>query len=133
MTANATEGPDATDAGENPKKRQRRYVSHALVEVRKFRQLPIFCYSAVLLDMSLSGFKLEFTGEVRTTPGKRYWLYIPLAPLGITAPKKMLCLCECRWFDESRFRIGGVFIGLNKTDHLLIEQIVAGLKERGQI
>ena len=110
------------------KPRQQRYISHALVEVKRFKVLPFFCYSSVLLDISLGGFKLEFTSEVVITPGTQYWLNIPLSPLGIYAPKKIICKCECRWYDDSRFRMGGVFIDLSKTDQIIIEQIVESLK-----
>ncbi len=115
------------------KHRAQRYVSHALVEVKRFKYLPFFCDSAVLLDISVGGFKIEFTAEVQVAPGNQYWLSIPLSPLGIYAPKKLLCKCECRWFDETRYRIGGTFIDLSKTDRMLIEQIVSSLKSRGQL
>ncbi len=113
--------------------RQERVLSHALVEVRRFKHLPFSCHSAVLLDISLSGFKLEFTGEFRAEPGKQYWLHIPLAPLGIYAPKRIMCKVECRWFDEKRFRIGGVFMGMSKTETLLIEQTIETLKSNGRL
>ena len=115
------------------KARAQRYISHALVEVRRFRFLPLFCESAVLLDISVGGFKLEFTGEVKVIPGNQYWLNIPLSPLGIYAPKKLVCKSECRWFDDTRSRIGGTFIDLSKTEQMLIEQIVSSLKSRGQL
>lgn len=118
---------------EHERPRQERFVSHALVEVRSYRFLPFGCHSAVLLDISLSGFKLEFTGEVNASPGKQYWLCIPLAPLGIFAPKRLMCKVECRWFDEKRYRIGGVFMDLTKTDQLLVEQTIESLKQHGQI
>ena len=124
----------APKTSQNPSNdRAQRYISHALVEVRRFKSLPIFCDSAVLLDISVGGFKLEFTGEVKVTPGNQYWLSIPLSPLGIYAPKRLTCKCECRWFDSNRFRIGGTFTDLTKTDQMLIEQIVASLKSRGQL
>jgi hypothetical protein len=128
--------PVATEskpAEQTVKPRAQRYISHALVEVRRFRILPFFCYSAVLLDISVGGFKLEFTGEIEVAPGNQYWLNIPLSPLGIYAPKRLMCRCECRWFDSSRFRMGGTFVDLSKTDHLLIEQVVSSLKSRGQL
>jgi len=110
-----------------------RYLSHALVEVKKFKNLPFFCDSAVLLDLSSGGFKLEFTNEVRVEPGSRYWLSIPLSPLGIYAPKYLQLRSECRWFDDSRFRIGGTFIDLNKKDQMILEQVVENLLSRKQI
>ncbi|MGE0171583.1 MAG: PilZ domain-containing protein [Oligoflexales bacterium] len=113
--------------------RQERIISHALVEVRKYRFLPFSCYSAVLLDISLNGFKLEFTSEVTLSPSRQYWLSIPLSPLGIYAPKKLLCKCECRWFDGKRYRIGGVFLNLTKTQKMIVEQAIESLKSRKSI
>jgi hypothetical protein len=115
------------------KMRSARYLSHAVVEVRRVRWLPLFCHSAVLLDMSHHGFKLEFMGDVEAAPGSQYWLVIPLAPLGITFPKKLACQCEVRWHDEHRHRIGGVFLNPSPEEMLLIDQVVARLKTRGQI
>lgn len=111
--------------------RENRYRSHALVELRKFKYLPFFAHSAVLLDISLSGFKLEYTGETRTKPGEEFWLNIPLTPLGIYAPAKLICRGECRWFDESRFRVGGVFMQIETPERHIIEQIIETVKKRG--
>ena len=128
MSADAKKDEGDEIANSNP--RPTRYVSHALVEVRKFKSLPLFCHSAVLLDISSSGYKIEFTSEVKMEPGTKCWLNIPLSPLGIYAPKKLAVQSECRWFDERRFRIGGVFVDLNKQDLLLIEQIIVTLQGR---
>lgn len=114
-------------------RRPERYQSHALVEVRRFKALPFFCRSGVLLDISLGGFKLEFTSEVKVQVGQQYWLNIPLAPLGIYAPTRLLCRGEVRWFDTRRFRIGGVFMSLTKTDEMIIQEIVETLRTRGAL
>lgn len=113
--------------------RQNRYTSHALVELRRFKHLPFGVSSAVLLDISFGGFKCEFTGEARLKPGEKFWLSIPLGPLGIHAPQKLLCRGECRWFDPKKFRVGGVFMTLTKTDRLLIDQVVDSMKKRAPI
>lgn len=126
----------ATTSGKDDKEgypRAQRFVSHALVEVRRFKLLPILCHSAVLLDISTGGFKLEFTGEVEVAPGNQYWLHIPLIPLGIPKPKALVCRCEVRWFDKSRFRIGGTFLKITEGEKVLIEKVVSSLKSRGQI
>ena len=116
-----------------PLNRAQRFTSHALVEVRKFRDFPFFCHSAVLLDISVAGFKLEYTGEHKAVPGKIYWLNIPLEPLGIKAPNRVSFRIQCRWFDSKRYRMGGVFLGLSRTDQLLIEQVIDSLKSRGLV
>ncbi len=113
--------------------RAKRFLSHTLVELRRYRHLPFFCDSAVVLDFSAGGFKLEFTGETNSVPGKRYWLHVPLAPLGISSPKAFSCLCECRWFDPKRFRMGGSFLSLTPEQQTQIELIINSIKTRGQL
>ena len=113
--------------------RQTRYLSHAIVELRKFKYLPVFIKSAILLDISLGGFKIEFTADLSITPGLGYWLEMPLSPLGIYAPKKLICKCECRWFDPSQMRMGGVFTQEDRSTQILLEQIVETLKERDDL
>lgn len=110
-----------------------RFTSHALVEVRRFKHLPFGIQSAVLLDISLGGFKAEFTGEAQLKPGQQFWIAVPLTPLGIFAPTRLLCRGECRWFDDKKFRIGGVFLNLTKTDRHIIEQVIDTLKTRGAL
>lgn len=113
--------------------RQERVRSHTFVELRRFKHLPIFCHSAVLLDVSLGGFKIEFTGEVKIQPGQKYWMMIPLGPIGIPSPSRIYCLGECRWFDDTRFRMGGIFLNLGREEITAIEKIVTALKKRSQI
>ena len=108
--------------------REERYISHALAELRKFKKLPFFCRSAVLLDLSRSGFKIELTGEYQIIPGSQYWLNIPLNPLGIYSPQRLVARVECKWFDERRYRVGGIFLDLSQLDQLIIEQIVAAIR-----
>lgn len=115
----------------NQAERQNRYTSHALVELRKFKHLPFGVSSAVLLDISLGGFKAEFTGEAKMKPGDKFWLQVPLSPLGIAAPSRLLCRGECRWFDTKKYRVGGVFLSLTTADRLVIDQLVETLKKRG--
>ena len=113
--------------------RPERYVSHALVEVRRFKHLPLFVHSAILLDISIAGFKLEFTAEIKVNRGEIYWLHVPLTPLGIFAPKRIICQSEVRWFEEKNYRMGGVFINLSKTDRLIIDQAIETLRRQGII
>lgn len=122
---------NSINSDDSAQKRQERFVSHALVEVRKFKWLPFGVHSAVLLDISLQGFKLEFTGETISTIGEKYWLNIPLSPLGIFSPSHLICQTECRWFDQNRFRLGGVFVSLDKNQRLIIDQIINSLQDRG--
>lgn len=110
--------------------RQERFTSHALVEIRKYRWLPFGLHSAVLLDISLQGFKIEFTGEYHASVGDFYWLNVPLSPLGIYSPPRIICQSQCRWFDDQKYRFGGAFVDLDHTQRLIIDQIVETLKFR---
>lgn len=124
------ESAESDEAIKSDIERPNRYTSHALVEVRRFKILPFFCYSAVLLDISISGFKIEFTSDTKVEPGSRYWLNIPLGPLGIFAPKRLLVQAETRWFDSDRFRIGGVFMNLTHTEKMIVEHIIQTIEAR---
>lgn len=110
--------------------RPKRFISHALVEVRRFKRLPLFINSGILLDMSSAGFKIEFTSiDPKVKRGDSLWLHIPLSPLGIRGPGNLSCKIEVRWFDQGSARMGGVFIDLDKVALLTIEQIISRLKE----
>jgi len=113
--------------------RATRYTSHALVELRRWKLLPFGVHSAVLLDISVGGFKIEFTGEANAKSGDVFWLCVPLTPLGISVPTRLTCKVECRWFDPKRFRIGGTFVSLEAGDKLVIEKLVEALRRRGKI
>ena len=115
------------------KNRESRFVSHAIVELRKYKYVPFYCHSAVLLDLSPSGFKLEFTGETQIEPGDIYWLQIPLASFGIYTPKNITIKCQCRWFDSSRFRVGGSFLNSSKKDQVVLESVLETLNQKRQL
>lgn len=110
--------------------RPQRFMSHALVEVRKFKRLPFLIQSGILLDMSSAGFKIEFTSmNPKVKRGDSLWLHIPLSPLGIRGPGVLSCKIEVRWFDERASRMGGVFIDLDHLSLLTIEQIISRFKD----
>lgn len=118
------------EANTSQSSRQNRFQSHALVEIRKYKHLPFGVNSAVLLDISIGGFKAEFTSEVKAKPGEKFWISIPLSPLGIFAPSKFMCQAEFRWFDQKRFRVGGVFFKINEADTLILEKVIKTLQEK---
>lgn len=111
--------------------RAKRYQSHALVDFRKYKRLPFGVHSGVLLDLSTTGFKMAFTGEVKAETGKYYWISIPLSPLGIMAPERFTAKIECKWFDEGKYRIGGVFVGLNELNTSLLEKVITTIGDKG--
>ena len=120
-------------APKKPIDRENRYASHALVELRRYKHLPFSIHSAVLLDISLGGFKIEFTGEATAKPGQQFWLNIPLTPLGIYAPARLMCRGECRWYDGKKYRVGGVFTELSKMERHILDQVIETLRKRGAL
>jgi len=122
-----------TEQSSKPEKpRPERFVSHALVEVRRFKTLPFFVQSGILLDMSTAGIKVEFTSNnVSLKAGDLRWLHIPMAPLGLRGMKDLICQVDIRWFDRASARMGGVFTQMDPVSQMLVEQIVQRLRESG--
>ncbi len=121
-------------SGDNkkPKNRPERFISHALVEIKKFKSLPFFIESGILLDMSQSGFKVELTGSSsKIKNNTKYWLSMPLSPLGIRSPRTFLCQIEIKWKEDSSGRIGGVFIDQSEEAKHIIDQIMTKLRDAG--
>ncbi|MCX6117496.1 MAG: hypothetical protein NT027_08145 [Proteobacteria bacterium] len=112
--------------------RPERFISHALVEVRKYKLFPFFIQSGILLDMSTAGFKAEYTGNnVNVKIGDILWMRIPVMPLGLRGMKDLDCKVEIKWFDPKTARIGGVFLELEPMSQMTIQQIVSKLKDNG--
>ncbi len=108
--------------------RPTRVVSYFLVNIKKYRYLPFFSScSAVLLDISFSGLKLNIEGDYKLSSGQQFWLSIPLAPVGIFSPSKLVIRCECKWFDSAKMRAGCIFVNPNQKEERLIDQIITQL------
>jgi hypothetical protein len=122
--------PQAANISNAPSDRPLRYTSHALVDCRRFRAFPFFAHSAVLLDISDQGFKIEFTGEVKVNPGERFWLKIPLGPLGIQEPCYLTLRGEVRWYDARLCRTGGVFLNVTPDESKTISKVVSNLHSK---
>lgn len=106
-----------------------RINTHTLAELKKYKWLPfVSTYSGVILDISLSGIKLAFSGAVDIKTHTVYTLKIPLIPLGMTHLKCFECTLEVKWFDKHNYRLGGLFIHLNEHQTHLLSQIIAALK-----
>lgn len=108
--------------------RPTRVVSYFLVNIKKYRYLPFFSScSAVLLDISFSGLKLNIEGNYKLVAGQQFWLSIPLAPVGISSPSKLVLRCECKWYDASKMRAGCVFVNPTQKEEQLIDNIITNL------
>jgi hypothetical protein len=104
--------------------RPERVISHALVELRRRSWWPFGIKSAVLLDVSESGFKIEFTGKADYSKGEQLILSIPLTPFGISAPRAISVPVEVVWFDQEKMRCGGVFKNSDPSVALFVRKIM---------
>jgi hypothetical protein len=104
-----------------------RFPSHALVEVKLSKWNPFSRASAVLLDMSVSGFKIQFVGAGDPAIGKKLQIYLPLAPFGITVGGVLELSGVVKWVDEANRRVGGMFLSCSDHERLMIERIIASV------
>jgi hypothetical protein len=109
----------------NSLRRTPRFESHALVEIRTSRWNLFSTKSAILIDISADGFKIEFVSSLAPLRfGSKIRVSIPLAPFGIYSAQAIELVGLVRWFDERNFRCGGIFekSDIETTTHL--EQII---------
>jgi hypothetical protein len=114
-----------------PAKRAKRIESHALVDVRMSTWNPLSTSSAILLDLSWQGFKIEFINPVKLKPGSRLSMTVPLSSFGILAPAKLKLKIQVKWYDSRMLRAGGIFEPQNHEQDYLIQKIIDVLTLRG--
>ena len=119
------------DAVGSAEARAQRHLSHALVEIARFRWWPFSTHSAILLDISLGGFKAEVTGKINIKAGDAVWFKIPLRPWGIYSPSRFVVEAEVRWVDAKRSRVGATFFDLTSSQQRILEQVIGALTSRG--
>ncbi len=107
-----------------------RFFSHAVVEVRAVRWLPIFCQSGILLDLSLGGFKLEIMGSIKYKIDDQFWLHLPLAAFGVHDLPSLDLRAQAKWVNQEHSRIGGVFVDLDPNSKEVIERILSGISDK---
>ena len=83
--------------------------------------------SAVLLDLSIEGFKLELVSRGWLKPGEIYWLSIPLRPFDIAGPSQLRMRIVIRWFDPHAQRAGGLFFKPTIDSISLVQDILENL------
>ena len=109
--------------------RDPRYQSHSLIDVATSRWNPFAKHSAVLLDLSYQGFKIEFVSPVKLAQGAKVKFTIPLAPFGILQPSNIEIKAEIKWYDSEKLRAGGVFENSSHLASHIIDKIVSHLEK----
>ena len=109
-----------------------RLLSHTVIDVRPFRHLPLFTQSSHLLDISSGGVLLEFITVPRIVEGKKYWMTGHLTPLGITDVHQLNCYLECRWVDDKKCRVGGLFVDLKEKEQRIVDLVLQRIREKSQ-
>ena len=130
---------DATQAEADTKqadsaipRHNQRLLSHTIIDVRPFRHLPLFTQSSHLLDISNGGVLLEFITLPRIVEGKKYWMIGHLTPLGINDVHQLACYLECRWVDDKKCRVGGLFVDLDAKNQRIVEKVLQRIREKSQ-
>jgi hypothetical protein len=118
---------------EESSRRHPRYDSHALVEIRTSKWNVLGIKSAVLIDISWEGFKFEYVSPCKNlSTGTELFMDIPLAPFGITRPKKLRIALVVKWFDPRMSRAGGIFKALRKSDQEHLDKIIRFVAEHSE-
>jgi hypothetical protein len=107
-----------------------RFPSHALIDLRTNRWNPFSKRSAVLLDMSVSGFKIQLVDKAVLKMNSMCYLDVPLEPFGILSGQRLVVRAQVKWFDPEGLRAGGVFVGTSDNERLLIERVIAAVISR---
>lgn len=104
-----------------------RFESHALVDIRTSRWNPFSHISAVLLDISTYGFKIEFVSRVKLRPGMDLTMTVPLSPFHIHSPAKLKLDVVIKWYDSGNNRAGGVFSHIRPEQAYVLENLIASV------
>lgn len=108
-----------------------RFPSHALIDVRFSRWNPFARVSAVLIDVSVTGFKLQLVDRAKLKVGTACVLSIPLSPFGVQVAENLVVKGEIKWVDQEGMRAGGVFVDVPDHSRLLIERVIAAVISKG--
>ena len=128
----AKKNPDSSDfpLERSLYQRDQRYPSHALIDVSTSKWNPFSECSAVLLDLSQGGFKIEFVNPVVLKTGMKINLTIRLSPFGILTPEHLKLKAEVKWFDPDKLRCGGLFVGPSEADFYVLDKVIAQLQKQ---
>lgn len=107
-----------------------RVTSHALVDVKTNRWNPFSKLSAVLLDVTLMGFKIEFIENVNIARNSELSFIIPLAPFEIYEQVSLKLRGHVKWFNLESMRAGGVFVSTSTQEEQMLTQVIAFLRAK---
>ncbi len=104
-----------------------RVFAHAVATIKANKWNPLGGWSAILLDISAGGCKLELVEGAGFKEGKKYYVDIPLASFNIDEPHALKLYGEVMWYNDKRLRIGFRFIGAKQSDVDMINYILDNL------
>ena len=91
-----------------PKRNEPRYPSDLIISVKISKWNPFSKVKARLLDISWSGFQIEFFKSISLKNEKKIRLEIPLDKLnGAIGCIRVEAIVK--WFDEQQFKAGGIY------------------------
>lgn len=122
--------PAPRPAEREPVQRSQRLSSHALVDIKTNRWNPFSRRSAVLLDLSETGFKVEFTSNVNVAIDALLHFRLPLSPFGIFKPAELRLIGKVVWFDATTMRAGGTFQTPQPLMQQALGQLIAALQKK---
>ncbi|BBH52932.1 PilZ domain-containing protein [Fluviispira sanaruensis] len=115
-----------------PKRKEPRYSTAIVIEVRTAKWNPFKKTKAILLDLSWNGFKLEFVKKVHLKNGNELLLKIPIEQFQIDNSKMLKLKVTVKWFDEELQRTGGFYIHPKGEHAIVLEKLIQKLAKLRQ-
>ena len=114
-------------SNEEQVKRAPRVFAHAIATIKANNWNPLGGWSAIVLDLSAGGCKLELVEGNKFKEGKKYYLDIPLASFNVSEPNSLKLYGEVMWYNDKRLRIGFRFIEPKREQVDIINHILDNL------
>lgn len=115
---------------ESRKERLMRTPSFNILDVRTNFWNPFSKHSAVLLDLTEQGFKIEFIEAVIIEPQAHVSLHIPLSPFRIPERTTLKLKAVVKWFERASMRAGGEFLALQPAHIETLKRMIAFLRKQ---
>ena len=108
-----------------PKRNEPRYASDLIIGIKLSKWNPFSKVKARLIDISWSGFQIEFFKSVKIKHDQHIQLHISLEK--INGAMGWICIeSQIKWFDEQNLKAGGIYTQSNPKDPktILLEKII---------